>query len=438
MSKYITAAAVILLYALPLFSQNTWVSQPSGYTENFKKVVFADSLYGWISCDSGMVIHTTNGGQSWTTQLRNPSDYINDIFFLNRLNGWLIVWRVTGGRMNSLVYSTTNGGGNWTAINYADSLTLLNSVYFISPQSGFIGTTYTSNKSILRSTNGGTNWFPANVDTNFAANFPVKTIRFLNANTGYAAGGILDVCGVIWKTTDGGNSWTSNSNGGEPNNSIGFPNQNTVVISGGDYEYGASVCYSGDSGASWHYYFTGYFGIGYSLSFRTETEGWIASGFSRLLLKSTDSGLSWTSTDTPDSTYIYSLVFPNQKTGWAVGDNGAILKYTASPIGISNTGSTLPASFLLGQNYPNPFNPVTKIKFSVPPSLSSPHGVGGDLVQLKVYDVRGREVQTLVNERLNAGTYEATFDGSSLNSGVYFYRLTTEGFSETRRMILLK
>ena len=59
-------------------------------------------------------------------------------------------------------------------------------------------------------------------------------------------------------------------------------------------------------------------------------------------------------------------------------------------------------------------------------------------VKLVVYDIQGREVQTLVNERLQPGTYEARFDGSSLNSGVYFYKLTTDGFTETKRMILIK
>jgi hypothetical protein len=89
----------------------------------------------------------------------------------------------------------------------------------------------------------------------------------------------------------------------------------------------------------------------------------------------------------------------------------------------------MPSSYSLSQNYPNPFNPTTNVKFSI---LNS-----GD-VKIVVYDVQGREVQTLVNERLNAGTYEVKFDGSSLNSGVYFYRLTTEGFTETKKMLLIK
>jgi hypothetical protein len=70
--------------------------------------------------------------------------------------------------------------------------------------------------------------------------------------------------------------------------------------------------------------------------------------------------------------------------------------------------------------------------------VSSPHGLGGDLVQLKIYDIMGREVQTLVNERLQPGTYELTFDGSNLTSGVYFYQLTSGNFKETKKLLLLK
>ena len=101
-----------------------------------------------------------------------------------------------------------------------------------------------------------------------------------------------------------------------------------------------------------------------------------------------------------------------------------------------NTISTnIPEKYSLSQNYPNPFNPSTVISFSLPVDSK---------VLIKVYDVMGKEVATLVNERLQAGSYATTFDarqgGSSrgLNSGVYFYRLTTEGFSETKRMVLIK
>jgi hypothetical protein len=90
------------------------------------------------------------------------------------------------------------------------------------------------------------------------------------------------------------------------------------------------------------------------------------------------------------------------------------------------------------QNYPNPFNPSTNIKFQIP---SSKLGFGNwnlGFVSLKVFDVLGREVATLVNENLPAGSYQVTFNAEGLASGVYFYRLQTGALSETKRMILAR
>jgi len=98
-------------------------------------------------------------------------------------------------------------------------------------------------------------------------------------------------------------------------------------------------------------------------------------------------------------------------------------------VGIKNITTSIPTEFSLSQNYPNPFNPTTTIKFAVPRSSS---------VKISVFDVSGREVETLVNERLQAGTYETTFDGSRYSSGVYFYKLQADGYSETKKMLLIK
>jgi hypothetical protein len=85
--------------------------------------------------------------------------------------------------------------------------------------------------------------------------------------------------------------------------------------------------------------------------------------------------------------------------------------------------------FGLSQNYPNPFNPVTRIPYSI---------AENSFVSLKIYDVLGREVKTLVSEKQTAGEYEVLFNASDLNSGVYFYRLTSGNFTETKKLILLK
>jgi hypothetical protein len=97
--------------------------------------------------------------------------------------------------------------------------------------------------------------------------------------------------------------------------------------------------------------------------------------------------------------------------------------------GIELASNEIPSSFELSQNYPNPFNPVTNIKFSVPQS---------GIVKLAVYDIAGKEVGLLVNQNLNSGTYNYNFDASELSSGVYFYRLTAEGFTDAKKMILVK
>ena len=96
----------------------------------------------------------------------------------------------------------------------------------------------------------------------------------------------------------------------------------------------------------------------------------------------------------------------------------------------------LPQTFILEQNYPNPFNPTTRIKYSIPNFALG--GVQGSQVVLKVYDVIGNEVVTLVNEEKPAGNYEVNFNSSSLPSGVYFYKLQAGTFKEIKKMMLLK
>src|SRR5260221_5810041 len=98
-------------------------------------------------------------------------------------------------------------------------------------------------------------------------------------------------------------------------------------------------------------------------------------------------------------------------------------------IGLHNISESVPKSFLLGQNYPNPFNPVTSIKFSM---------MKAGFVKLAIYNVLGQEIATLVNEDLKQGEYKYVFDAMDMPSGIYFYKLETGSFTETKKMILLK
>ncbi len=96
---------------------------------------------------------------------------------------------------------------------------------------------------------------------------------------------------------------------------------------------------------------------------------------------------------------------------------------------VRNLSTEIPDGYSLQQNFPNPFNPSTVIRYSI---------TGNSLVTLKVYDVLGNEVSTLFNQKQNAGSYEVEFNGLNLSNGIYFYRINTEKFTDTKRMILVK
>ncbi len=99
-------------------------------------------------------------------------------------------------------------------------------------------------------------------------------------------------------------------------------------------------------------------------------------------------------------------------------------------VAVEPSGETeIPQEYSLGQNYPNPFNPITNITIQMPNS---------GFVKLAVFDISGKEVEVLVNENLSAGVYIVDFDASRFASGIYFYRMEAEGFTETRKMMLIK
>jgi endo-1,4-beta-xylanase len=107
-----------------------------------------------------------------------------------------------------------------------------------------------------------------------------------------------------------------------------------------------------------------------------------------------------------------------------------------NPVSVSETASMLPAAFELEQNFPNPFNPSTSIRYAV--GGTGAQGSGVSKIRLVVYDLLGREVKVLVDEKKAPGIYEVKFDGTGLSSGVYFYRLAAGDFMATKKLILLK
>ena len=143
---------------------------------------------------------------------------------------------------------------------------------------------------------------------------------------------------------------------------------------------------------------------------------------------------SYTAPSKPGKDTLYangnSVNFNGDSDGdlWNYAPN-KIITIKAAVQGIEQNVNTGNKSFLLRQNYPNPFNPATNISFQIPT---------GENVLLKVYDALGNDVQTLIQEYRPAGSYNINFSGSSLPSGMYYYRLSTGSFTQTKKMILLK
>ncbi|MBK6536960.1 MAG: T9SS type A sorting domain-containing protein [Ignavibacteria bacterium] len=143
-------------------------------------------------------------------------------------------------------------------------------------------------------------------------------------------------------------------------------------------------------------------------------------------------GVVWTQETLPAAGItngIQHMQFINATLGFSGGNLGTFLRY-GNPSGISLNNNEVPEGFELKQNYPNPFNPSTKINFSIPKASN---------VSLKIYDALGKEIYTLVNEFKAAGNYSYEFNvPSDITSGVYFYTLSSENFTSTKKLTLVK
>jgi hypothetical protein len=113
---------------------------------------------------------------------------------------------------------------------------------------------------------------------------------------------------------------------------------------------------------------------------------------------------------------------------WAVRSNGGI-SFHSVIADVNKIGTSAPNKYELFQNYPNPFNPVTNIKFQIPQT---------SFVTMKVFDALGKEVQTLIEQELNSGFYETKFNAGGLSSGIYFYKLVTDKFTDVKKMVVVK
>ncbi|MBN8584440.1 MAG: T9SS type A sorting domain-containing protein [Ignavibacteria bacterium] len=403
----------ILFFANTIFSQ--WYAQNSGTNYALKSVYFTNENTGY-TCGYNTVLKTTNAGLNWINSFLQGNH--QSLTFTDANTGFIC-------GDSGKIFITVNGGANWVSQS-SGTFKNLTSVNFYNSSTGII-TGY--GKTILKTTNSGVNWFSI---ANIIWEIDFLSSKVVNAENYYVSG----TDSYIIRTTNGGANWIPYTHGEvNPLFTIEFINETTGFASGCCGMFMSTT----NAGADWINNF--YLSLGftfYSLEFINSITGYIV-GSNGMIYRSTSSGIYWDSTVTTTDEMLHSVSMINQNTGWTVGGYGTILKTTNGggpgfPIGINQISSNVPDNFSLGQNYPNPFNPTTKITFEVKAKGRSEKAK----INLSVFDVTGKFISELINSSLEPGSYEIDFDGSNLPSGVYYYTFSSNGYRETRKMVLLK
>jgi len=405
-----------------------WVSGkvPGAETMTFVSVAAIDQNIAYLlgqnfRASDGRIYKTSDGGTNWTLQYQNtsPGAFFNSIAFWDQNNGVAVGDPLDG---SFLIVTTSDGGETWNRVPAENipaplpdefggmtgvggtSLTVegTRNAWF----GGGFGTTSASPVRVFRSTDKGHHWTAANTPLSTAGNIHgIQTIVFKDSLNGFAGGINLDanfgplfpkggVTNTLVRTTDGGKNWEPVPSNWEPVPSF-LPIYPSTL---------ASV----PQASRWFLFVSSHEGSGYS----------------------DDGGETWKMISN-DSWYPMSFAGPN--AGWAAtSPAGRIARFVGQITTeiVIQPHENIPRDFELRQNYPNPFNPSTTISYSIPRA---------GFVELKIYNMLGREIQTLVNRFQQAGNYHFDFNAIGLSNGVYFYQLKVGNYvSETRKMLYLK
>ncbi len=410
--KKIIGIFLVLVASQNIFAQSGWVPVQHSITQNkLNAIYFLNPLTGWIGGQS-IILKTTNGGINWTS--KTISGLINIIHVFDSSN---VIFSSTvtgpGGQPYGDIFRSTDGGQSFS-LKYQTAFYGIGQLNFLNDMTGW-ATTYDG--PIAKTVNGGFSWYVDGITGG--------SIDFLDVNTGWLLKyNITSGDTKLLYTTNSGSQWTT-YNMSPMSGRINFLNAFTGYVNGT-----AGIIKSTNGGVNWVSTYNS--AQVFNLQFINDNSGWFTKIFpvDGSIMRTKNGGITWYR-DTLLSTNMNSIFFVTPYLGWAVGDSGVVYKTTSGGnTSVINT-SEIPDKYSLSQNYPNPFNPSTKINYEI----KSP-----GFVSLKVFDLLGKEVATLVNEKQNAGSYAVDFNSSEFNlpSGIYFYTLNAGEFKETKKMVLVK
>jgi len=439
----------------------------------------------------GYFVETSDGGISWHPKgiFEDSVYYLVGIHFLDVQTGFVLA---TGPYNNTFaaILKTTDGGNNWDYVYEFDAYLFLNEIKFINQLNGIAVGTFddmvNSYGVVLRTTDGGNNWIKTEVPQLISLN----SITYISSTSILISGVRNDFTAVIYRSDDGGISWFeccvySSLHFITGINSL--PGTGVIIIYGKYQPPGSAIPFievTLDGGLTWYYSllseFPDYF---ITKSELVDESRWYLTGTQNaqigIVLFTDNSGgvpveltsfsaefveyqvnLNWTTASELNNLGFEverktvneewrTIGFVNGKgNSTEINDysftddlyevNSSILYYRLKQIDFNGSFEysniievevNVVSNFSLSQNYPNPFNPATTIRYEIPERR---------FVTIKVYDVLGNEVSTLVDEEKASGSYEIKIDGNELTSGIYFYQLKAGSFVETKKMILVK
>lgn len=384
---------LVLVSMKPLLAQWVQTNWPGGVALCF--AVSDTNLFAgtW----GGGVFLSTNNGTSWTmvnNGLTNTNVRTLTVSGTNLFAG------TDGG-----VFLSTNNGTNWNATNNG----LTNTVVHTLTDSGtnlFAGT----DGGVFLSINNGSNWTQVN-------NGLTDTV--VHALAGYDTNLFAGTSGGVYRSTNNGTNWIAVNNG------LTYSVVYSLTVSGTNLFAGTSgsVARSTNNGTSWVNTLVTYSDFP---ALTNNSANLFAGGYYGIFL-STNNGTNWVNVGSME--YVQTLAVYNQYL--FAGATGGVWKRPLSEMitSVELLPGDSPTQFSLSQNYPNPFNPATTISFSIPSK---------SFVLLKVFDVLGKEISTLVSEELSAGTYSQQWNAGGLPTGVYLYSLQAGSFTETKKLMLLR
>lgn len=416
-----------------------WTIQDSTVTD-LTDVYFVDPNIGWIFSDSDTILHTMDGGISWSIQSTGIDYAITDACFYNANVGWIV------GDLGTIL-KTEDGGNTWTELN-SNLFDLLTSIYFIDDQTGWV---VGESGVVVKTTDGGETWTSQIFPTDETEH---QVVRFADAQNGWVVGA-LDEAAHIMKTVDGGATWTTvmHDTTYGPMKAAEFMDVQVGWVGG----MKGVILHTTDGGITWTTQYSAADGEQVrDLEFADAQLGW-AVGYKNYMLFTEDGGVNWNTFSAPTKKKIKALSLLDAETGWAVstagggggkgdggdGDGGGseeattmsyILKLLPGITTVDHQEATV-SEYELYDNYPNPFNPSTTITYAIMGNYQSD-------VKLNIYNELGRQIRTLVNQMQTAGLYSVTWDGQNnstqkVSSGLYFYTLQVGNFVQTKKMLLI-